>query len=621
MKFRFSPARAAVLALTLPAAFSSALAQTTSNPSTPRLREVVVTATRVEQPITDVVADVSIIEQADIERMGATTVTRLLATVPGLQTIDNNSIYIRGAESRMTALYIDGVRVDSQDGVSALGGGAPWDLVPVSEIEHIEILRGPASAVYGSDAMGGVIQIFTKRGRQGFAPYAEVGAGSRNTRKIGLGFSGGQNGFDYALGVGKETSDGFNTRPDLVHTPDKEGYSREYFSLRLGYDLSSSQRIEWFQLNNRERSSYVNVPFGTTFAGPNINAFAKLGTSALKWKSRWSETYSTAVTLSRALVARSDEAPYDYRTVTQSALLENNIKLGGGNLAVSLEQKRDKFFSEPTTFDPAFNGARTDNAVALGYGKVVGAHSFQVNVRSDHDDIFGTRQTGALAYGFAISPSWLATASAGTAFRAPTLEQAFGPYGSKQLQPETNRSQELGLTYKAQSGTAKAVVYRNTIRNLISSSASLSTCSAGFFCYFNVGEAEITGMTLSASKRFAEFNLNGSLDVLKPKNKTTGLDLSLRARRTASLGIDKAFGVWRLGADVKLIGKRYDNAQNTSILGGYGLLGASASMQFAPDWSLLFRVDNATDRVYQQVGNYAMPGRTLYVGLSWQPKK
>ncbi|MDP3616725.1 MAG: TonB-dependent receptor plug domain-containing protein, partial [Rhodoferax sp.] len=198
---------------------SPSLAQTS-----PTLKDVVITASRVEQASADVVADISVIDRSQIEALGASTVAQLLARLPGLQTVnfgDAGRVYIRGADSRMTALYIDGVRVDSQDGL-LLGGGAPWELVPLSQIERIEVLRGPASAIYGSDAMGGVVQIFTRRGAAGSAPYVNLAIGSFNTKKISAGLSGAQGGWDYALGLGLENSDGYNTRPDLSHTPERE---------------------------------------------------------------------------------------------------------------------------------------------------------------------------------------------------------------------------------------------------------------------------------------------------------------------------------------------------------------------------------------------------------------
>ena len=611
MNLRISPSHAAVLSL------AATLVMPVHAQLSVTLKETVVTASRVEQAITDVVADVSVINRTQIERLGATTVAQLLATLAGVQTIstgDASRIYIRGADSRMTALYVDGVRVDSQDGLR-LGGGAPWELVPVSQIERIEVLRGPASAVYGSDAMGGVVQIFTRRGEAGLTPYVELGVGSLNTRKVSAGLSGAQQGWDYALGIGLHDSDGYNTRPDLVHMPEREASASRTASLRLGYQLAPAHRLELTALESQLDSHYV--PWG---GGTDYQASGRLTTSALKWQARWSDAYSTSLTVSRSLTAKQDDVPYDYQTGLQGMLLENRWRLGHGTLSAVLEQKRDDFDSQPSGyFDPAFRGERTQNALALGYGASYGAHTVQLNARSDHDTLFGARQTGALAYAYAFASHWRASASTGTAFRAPTLEQVFGPYGSAQLAPETNRSAEAALSYADATRSAKAVFYRNAVTNLISSSQTLATCAAGYFCYYNVGQATIQGLTLSGTQSLAHYELRASLDWLDPRDDVTGRVLSLRARRAMTLGVDRRLAGWLLGAEVQAVGARFDDAANTTELAGYALLNLNASAQLSRDWRLLMRLDNASDVKYSQIGGYATPGRTLYAGVQWQP--
>lgn len=590
--------------------------QAQSQPS-PTLAETVVTATRVDQPITDVVADVSIIDRAQIERMGATSVPQILARLPGLQAIsfgDASRIYIRGADSRMTALYVDGVRVDSQAGVGLLGGGVPWELIPVSQIDRIEVLRGPASAVYGSDAMGGVVQIFTRRGESGVTPYVNLGAGSFNLKKASAGLSGAQGGWDYALGVGYENSDGFNTRPDLTHTPDHEAYTQRTASMRLGYQIAPAHRVELAALDSQLDSRYVPWNGGTDYV-----AKGSLTTSALKWKAQWSDAYSTSLTLSRSRIAKQDDVPNDYQTTLQGILFENRLRVAGGTLTAVLEQKKDDFDAKASAWDPAFRGDRTQNAIALGYGATIGRHSVQFNARNDQDSLFGSHQTGAVAYGYAFASNWRATISSGTAFRAPTLEQVYGPYGSAQLAPETNHSNELGVSYRDTSSSFKAVVYRNAITDMISSSQTLATCTAGFFCYYNVGQASIQGVTLSGTRRFENYDLRASVDFLDPRDEVTGRTLSLRARRVMSLGVERRLGAWQLGAEVQAVGERFDNAANTTVLPGYALLNLNATNQLSRDWRLVMRMDNAADALYQQVANYATPGRTFYVGVQWQP--
>ena len=583
----------------------------------PVLKDVFVTASRVGQGVSDVLADISVIDRAQIEASGVSSVAQLLGRLPGLQAVsfgDASRVYVRGADSRMTALYVDGVRVDSQDGLM-LGGGAPWELVPLSQIERIEVLRGPASAVYGSDAMGGVVQIFTRRGAAGATPTLNFSLGSFNTSKISAGLSGAQDGWDYALGLGLEDSAGYDTRPDLTHAPQTEASSGRTASLRLGYRLAPTQRVEVVALNSRLDSHYV--PWS---GGSDIQASANLSTAALKWESQWSDRYSSKLTLSGSRVAKRDDVPYYYQTTLRGILLENNFRLAFGTLSAVLEQKRDEFDSQPSGyFDPAFRGERTTNALAIGYGADYGSHAIQFNLRSDHDELFGSHQTGALSYAYKLAPEWRASASYGTAFRAPTLEQIFGPYGSAALAAETNRNSEVALGYASSTGSFKTVLYHNAISNMISSSATLTSCAAGFFCYYNVGQATLNGITISGSKRFDRYDLRASLDFLDPTDDSTGRDLSLRARRGMTLGLDRRMDGWLAGAELQAIGPRFDDAANSTVLPGYVLLNLTANKQLSPDWHLVMRIDNTLDAQYQQVGHYATPGRTLYVGAQWRP--
>ena len=178
MKLAFLCARLAVPVAALVCVLPTS-AQTPAPTPMGTLAEVVVTATRVLQPLTDLVADVTIVDRSQIERSGATGLGDVLARLPGIEMARNGglggitSVYVRGAETRFTAVFIDGVRVDSQG-----TGGASWDVIPLSQVDRIEVLRGPAGAVYGSDAMGGVIQIFTRKGEGPASPYVGLSQGT-----------------------------------------------------------------------------------------------------------------------------------------------------------------------------------------------------------------------------------------------------------------------------------------------------------------------------------------------------------------------------------------------------------------------------------------------------------
>ena len=609
MKLHFSVA---------PAAFSLALAVCASGTfaqAPVRLADAVVTATRFPQAYTDVLADVSVIDRAEIERLGSPSVTQLLQRLPGMQTIgwgDSARVYVRGSDSRMTALYIDGVRVDSQDGL-VLGGGAPWDLIAVSEIDHIEVLRGPASAVYGSDAMGGVVQIFTRKRQGAGRSEVSLGVGSLNTQKANASIAGGQGAWTYALGLGYERSDGHNTRPDLVHTPETEPMSQRSTSLRTSYRLNATQSLDFSVFDSQRDSRYVPWNGGKDYEGHGATTAVNL-----KWQAQWTPQWRSALTTSLGKVSRRDDAPNDFRTETQGWAWENQVRAANGNVTAVVEHRQDGFDAYPTAWDPSIQGQRSQDAVALGYGMTSGAHTLELQTRNDQDSQFGNHTTGAAAYAWNFSQRWRFTASTGTAFRAPTLEQTFGPYGSTQLQPETNHSTEWGLRYATDKTQLRAITYRNEVSSMISSSMSLSSCAAGFFCYYNVGQASMRGITLSGSHQFTHFDVYGSMDFLDATDDITGKQLSLRARKMVNAGMRREEGSWQWGMDLRSVGERFDDAANTRLLNGYRLINLYATKTLSKTWKLQMRVDNATEETYQEVGSFATPGRTVFATLKWQ---
>lgn len=598
-------------ALALAAAYSSqAWSQTTSD-----LRETVVTATRVAQPLSDLVADVSIIDHVAIERSGATGVADVLARVPGIEMARNGgpgtttNVFIRGAESQLTAVYIDGIRMDAQ----SASGGATWENIPLSQIDRIEVLRGPASAVYGSDAMGGVIQIFTRKGEGAFSPYVGFGLGTYGTAKSEAGFSGSNGAIDYSFGLANEVSNGFNVQPIATRNPDDDGYRSQSARGRLGLQLNKIHRIEASLLSNDLISRY-----DSTTLGKDDQNLRLLQASGLNWQAQWNAAYSTKFSITNTR-DRYETRPGSYLTITdlRGYLLQNEYRQEAHLFTATLERREDQLGNASTT---PINTARSQNGVALGYGWNAGPHSLQLQARQDQDSEFGSQNTGSAAYGYAFMPLWRFTASAGTAFRAPTLFQRFSKYGLSTLQPQTSRNTELGLRRSEGASSWGVVAYRNIVTNLIDSVSGSGPCSNGTSCYANVPQAEYVGVTFSGSQRLGNTNLHASLDVQDPRDQGTGKLLRRRANQHATLGVSTLMRGWSLGADAQLSGVRYSNAANTEYLAGYTLINLHAQTRVGKEWTLLLRVDNATDAQYQLVKDYATPGRTLYVGLRWAPQ-
>ncbi len=621
MKTCLSAGRLAALAF----AFAPALPSSaqTAMPASTSLKETVVTVTRTDQNLIDLVGDVSIVDRDAIERSGAVGVADVLARLPGVEVTRNGgqgnstSVYLRGAETRFTAVFIDGIRVDSQ-----ATGGASWEQLPLSSIERIEVLRGPAAAVYGSDAVGGVVQLFTKKGQGPAAPTVGIGFGSRGTRTVEAGVSGGtSNGegsaIDYALGISHERSEGFNARPIATANPDDDGYRRTSGNARVGLQIDARQRIEGTWL-----ASKLNSQYDGSLADDDRN-HSQLRTAGLAWIAKWSDQYATKLQVGESR-SQYNTTPSFYLTETQlrNFLFQNEYRIGAQLFTAALERREGRLQNPSDGFSPSIDRDRSQTGLALGYAYSSGPHSVQANLRRDADSEFGHQTTGSAAYGYAITPRWRATLSAGNSFRAPTLYQRFSEYGVVSLQPETGRNVEAGLRWTEGATSVGVVAYRNRVRNLINF-AGAGACQSSFGCYQNVGRAEYRGLTLSASHSIAGaggMTLRGSIDLQDPRDLDSGHQLARRARRHASFGADTRIAGWTLGAEAQLSARRFDDAANTQALGGYGVANLYASTELARSVTLLARIDNVGDKAWQTARTFANEGRSLYVGVKWAPQ-
>ena len=607
MKTRAYSVRLAALPLACAAAFP-VLSQTANT-----LPETVVTATRSQLPVTDVVADVSIVDRDQIERSGANGLADVLSRVPGITVTRNGgpaattSVYLRGAETRFTAVFVDGVRVDSQS-----TGGASWNAIPLAQVERIEVLRGPAAAIYGSDALAGVVQIFTRQGEAGFFPSVHLGVGTHNTRDMSVSLRGGQGAVSYALGLSGERSDGFNAQP--TENPDRDGYRNQSVSGRLSWTLAPRQQLEVTLLDSDQKAAYDGY-----LPGQDDQSQQDLRTLGLTWSAAWSDVWSTRVGITRG-TDRYETTPSSYLTDTRidTYLLRNEWRMGAATLSADIERREDRLANGSTTPEQT---DRDQNALALGYTLRQGSHTLQLNARHDDDSEFGGQSTGAVAYALAFSPAWRATLSAGTAFRVPTLFQRFSFYGTPDLKAETARNFEAGLRYQAGHERAGLTLYRNDVKNLIDYVSGPGTCANGVGefagCYGNTGRARYSGLTISGGTRAGAVNLGASLDLTRPKDLETGLRLARRAQTQATLTADTQLAGWTVGGELQHLGARFDDAANTKRLPAHSLLNLTASTALTPSWKLLARVDNLTDKTYESVLGYATAGRTVYVGLNW----
>ncbi|MBV8034673.1 TonB-dependent siderophore receptor [Roseateles sp.] len=592
-----------------------------------KLDTVVTTATRTPQRLSEVLADLTVITRADIERQASASLADLLRNNGCAEMVRNGgpaattSLYLRGAETRHTLVLVDGVRIDSQS-----TGGASWQGIPLAQIERVEVLKGPASAIYGSDAIGGVVQIFTRKGGSKTSLDLGVAAGNLGTAKLDGAMSGSAGIFDYAVSAAIDRSTGFNaTTPDnaFSYVPDRDGYRRHEGSLRLGAQIAEGHRAELVALR-----SHVNAQYDASRSKPLVDDHALQDTDAarLAWTAQWAPALQTQLSYGESR-DRYETTPSPYLTIThiKNLALTGYYQLGQGQqINFTGERAEDKL--ENSGLVTAGVGKRHRNAVGLGYILNAGAFSFQAHGRHDDDSQFGGVDTGTLLAGYEVAPGLRIVGSVGSAFRAPTLYQqgtVYGPDlskpGVKPLDAEHGHNVEFGLKYGAGDTELSATAYRNRVSNLIIFGAA-GTCNSTFGCYQNVSLARLQGLTLAGATKLAMVNLKASLDLQAPKDAGTGLLLARRAKRLGTINADTELGDWVLGAGVQASGARFDNAANTRMLGGYALLNLSAQYRISRELKMQFNVDNAFDRDYTTAFGYASAPRTMLVSLRWSPQ-
>ena len=577
---------------------------------------ITVTATRTAVRASEVVVEVSVIDRAALDRAVGRTLVELLSQYAGLQTSSNGglgktaSLFIRGLEARHTLLLVDGVRVGS-----ATVGSPSLDNLPLEAVDRIEIVRGPMSSLYGSGAMGGVIQVFLRRGGQGFSVNAKASAGSHGYGMLSGGAAYGDGPLDAAVQLQATDVEGVSaTNPRVPfgsYNPDRDGFRQTGGSLRLGWQLAPDWRLEALALQSRGTTQIDDGP-GADARARLENRIASLAASGKVmegWRMRLSVAGSTDGydTLSSASTFASLGL---IQTRQRQIGWENAFATPVGTLLALAETQREIVSRLGQAFEVS---RRSIDGVALGLNGAAGAHTWQASARHDRNSQFGSKDTGAAGYAYALSPAWQLTGSLGTSFVAPSFNQLYFPgFGNPKLLPETGRHGELGLRWTAGEHSLRAAYYEHRYRGFITSGATP----------INLPRARITGTTLSYEGRWLGLDLRAALDHTDPRNDTVASAnydklLPRRAQNALRLGADWQGGPWRAGASVASFSHRFDNASNTTRLGGYATLDLRAEWVATREWALGVKLNNLGDKRYETSLGYDQPGREGYVTLRY----
>ncbi|MQA23829.1 TonB-dependent receptor domain-containing protein [Rugamonas rivuli] len=616
MTLRISrPAALTSLALAMAASYAHA---------EPTAGTVLVTATRHPQAPADVISDSVTISPEQIAESGAGSIVDLLQRQRGIEIARNGgagtnaTVFIRGANSNQNIVLVDGVRIGS-----STTGAANWSAIPLTAVDHIEIIYGPLSSLYGADAIGGVIQIFTKKGKGAPALTAFAGYGTDNTREADAsisGATGGEHSISYAISAGKEKSDGFSaTRPAIgkAYNADKDGYDHESAAAQFGLRLAEGHEVGALLMHSKLESQYDNGA-----AAFDVRSNAKLENAAIYsknqilpiWQSlvQYSQTKDEGATYSSPLASGYSQI----NTKQTDFTWQNDVQVGADVLQLLYSHRKEEVETNGFKLD---NPQRTTNSFAASYNARRGDNLFTASARRDKS-MYGAKTTGSIGYGYNFTQALRATASYGTSFRAPTYNELYYPsYGNPRNKPELGKNAEIGLRYDSGATALSASYYRNRLTDLLVSTNPCPFGSVGYTngCVYNVNHALLEGLTLSASQQLGRFNFAANVDLQDPKDETSGKRLQRRAKKHGNLLADYSAGAWKAGVELQLSGDRYDDAANNNRLGGYGLVNLYATYHFNRDWSALVRWNNINDKQYDLARNYATPMSKLFAGIRY----
>jgi len=634
MKVRNRCLSAALLSLCLPSAQAD-------DASTTQLETITVTGTRTERRLEDSLASVTVIDRAEIERRQAQSVQDVLRGVPGVSITNDGglgkstSVFLRGTESDHVLVLIDGVRAGS-----ATVGSTSFQDLPIDQIERIEIVRGPRSSLYGSEAIGGVIQIFTRKGGKGLKPYLSFGAGSHSMYKATGGVAGGDETAWYSLNGSRLETRGFNACDGrraasefggcFTDEPDDDGYRNTSGSARAGYRFDNGLEIEGNLLHAEGVNEFDQLDNPPDYFPPqeffsNRADFVQqmLGGS-LKYAVTdfWKTSIRAGRTLDELKSFNNATSKDVFNTQRVNTVWQNDFTLAKGHLlTLGLDYYNDRV--DGTTRYAVTS--RDNKAGFLQYQATVGAFEAVLAARYDDNEQFGSRPTGNATLGWAFDNGVRVFAGWGNAFKAPTFNELYYPhFGTPDLQPEESESWELGVSGRHASVNWAVNGYFTRAENLITPVFDRARCEPPFyFCAMNLGKSEIRGLEAQASTRLWDFDLAATLSLIDPENLSEGPNhgkvLPRRSQAIFRFDIDRAFGPVKVGATVHGEDRRFDDVANKNRLSGFVLLDLRATVELYKGLSLEGRVANLLDQQYQTARFFYQDDRNFLLTLWYQP--
>lgn len=596
---------------------------------------MVITASRTPQPLKDVIGDVTVIDRQTLARYEGESVLNALQVQAGVQIATNggagktSSVFLRGANASQTLVLIDGVRYGS-----ATAGGAALEHIPADQIERVEILRGPAASLYGADAIGGVIQIFTRQGHKTPQAHISVGAGNYGTQQANAGISGQSGETRGSINLSHSKTDGTSAIVDSKaygYYPDEDGYENNSISAFLSQKINDDHHVGLNILysegeNHFDSAYYDEVTYEVGQQSYDYKGKSKNYAASIWSDHRWNDLFNTHIMIGQSADKSDSYGPTNlnninshvdkYNTLQNQYSVQNNIHLPLGMATFSLERLEQSVDS----IQSYTISNRNINSILLGYLLKKPTYSLQANVRNDVYSGYGSKKTYLLGSSIDISNDITVGANISTGFRAPTFNELYWPLtsdfvGNPNLNPETSLNKEIFLSYVFDRVKMRLTGFNNRIKNLLTYQYPTTV---------NIGQARLQGLTLTSDWQQDALQAGFSYDYLDATDDsgtaTDGKQLARRAKNSGLIyaGFHQKDLTSRL--EVQAVGKRFDDASNSNRLAGYALLNIASTVTLSPEWQIGVRLNNLLDKEYEQVKGYGTLGFNGLLTFTYTPK-
>ncbi len=590
------------------------------------LPSMLITSARQAEPRAQATAANTVFTRADIERLQARSVPELLRRVPGVQVGSAGglpSLSLRGTGTAQTLVLVDGQRI-----AAATSGFARLDYLAIDNIERVEVIRGPRSSLYGADAIGGVIQIFTRGGKPGINPEVRLAAGSDQTFQRSLSLAAGTEQTRVHLGASLDERDGFDiTRDNRGADRDNDGQRNKALHLKLDHQFDAGWKAGLSLNDQRGKNEYDDAyEFEPGTPQDEFRVSSYSGYLDGQLSGIWNSRLELGRSFDRNRAVGSNYNDGLLETTRHSAAWINRLQLSEHQqLSLGSDWYEDRL--DATT---AYQEDSRDNLAFFAQHSFQGeSFSTELGLRHDDNQQFGSHNSWNAAFSLPVGQSQRWILSYGEGFRAPTFTDLYAPpaWGpNPDLKPETSKTYELQWRGEFDETQLEAALYRTDLEDMIAWGGTRME---------NVSQARINGFEASAARELLGWQASLGVSIIDPRDRDSGHTLARRAKRTLSIDLDRTFGALSAGAGWHVSSARYDTIANSRELSGYGIFDLRAAWQSHPELRWEAKVNNLFDRDYalatydrsqgpnwfdpSQNYGYREAGRTLLFAVTWSP--